>query len=222
MSELLYAAFGLIAGWLLKDYFPGYARKKGENLATKEDIEAITEKVESVKASVSLGAEREKQFIDKKQQLLLAYYDEITQFYYELLAVNFGDFPSDSGKSLYEYQVLFKKNVAEILKAYQRLVIFLPPNSQLLKLAESIAASATDSAKILKKNFGKVKVTAIKEQQAFAEAKEAERLEAVQAADEANHIYWSEMKPIVEAYRDSFNSFLIELNRFVIPTNEKA
>ncbi len=222
MPEVLYVVIGLLAGWMLKDYVPGYARKKGENLATKEDIEAITQKVESVKASVSLGAEREKQFIDKKQQLLLSFYDEITQFYYELLAVNFGDFPSDSGKSLYEYQVLFKKNVAEILKAYQRLVIFLAPDSQLLQLAESITASSTDAAKILKKNFGKVKHTAILEQQAFLEASEGEKIEAVRAADEANHIYWSEMKPVVEAYRESFDSFLKEMNHYVNPTNEKA
>lgn len=113
-------------------------------------------------------------------------------------------------------------NVAEILKAYQRLVIFLPPSSPLLKLAESKTISSTEAAKLLKKNFGKVKNTAIKEQQAFAETNDAERIEAVHAAYEANHIYWNEMKPIVEAYRESFQAFLSEMNHFVIPSNEKA
>lgn len=37
---------------LAKYYFPSYLRKKGENLATKEDIEEITQKVESVKAAL--------------------------------------------------------------------------------------------------------------------------------------------------------------------------
>lgn len=39
----------LIGGVIL--YFRSYLKKKGENLATKEDIEEITTKVESIKAS---------------------------------------------------------------------------------------------------------------------------------------------------------------------------
>ena len=33
----------------IKSYIPSYLTEKGKNLATKEDIEIITEKVESVK-----------------------------------------------------------------------------------------------------------------------------------------------------------------------------
>lgn len=43
---------GVIA-WLSRSFFPKYFEKKAENLATKEDIEEITKKVESVKADVS-------------------------------------------------------------------------------------------------------------------------------------------------------------------------
>ncbi len=42
----------LVIGWLIKFYVPAYLRKKGENLATKEDIEEITNKIESVRASI--------------------------------------------------------------------------------------------------------------------------------------------------------------------------
>jgi len=42
----------LVIGWLIKFYVPAYLRKKGENLATKEDIEGITSKIESVRASI--------------------------------------------------------------------------------------------------------------------------------------------------------------------------
>lgn len=37
---------------LAKNFFPAYFGKKGENLATKEDIEEITRKIESMKATV--------------------------------------------------------------------------------------------------------------------------------------------------------------------------
>ena len=42
----------LVVGWLLKSYFPSYFAEKGKNLATKEDIEEITRKIEQVKASL--------------------------------------------------------------------------------------------------------------------------------------------------------------------------
>lgn len=41
------------ASLLLKSFLPKYLEEKGKNLATKEDIEEITQKVESVKAEIS-------------------------------------------------------------------------------------------------------------------------------------------------------------------------
>jgi len=40
----------IIGGLLLRNYLPSYFQEKGKNLATKEDIREITDKVEAVKA----------------------------------------------------------------------------------------------------------------------------------------------------------------------------
>jgi len=57
---------GLVsASWFLKSYFPRYLEEKGKNLATKEDIEEITKKIESVKAEI----EKSKLIFQKKYQL---------------------------------------------------------------------------------------------------------------------------------------------------------
>ncbi len=48
----------LIVALLLKEYLPGYAREKGRNLATREDVAEITRKVESVKTDYSRELER--------------------------------------------------------------------------------------------------------------------------------------------------------------------
>jgi hypothetical protein len=42
----------LVGGWMIKNYLPSYFSEKGKNLATKEDIEEITRKVESVKSEI--------------------------------------------------------------------------------------------------------------------------------------------------------------------------
>ena len=47
----------LVIGFLLRDFFPSYTKEKGKNLATKEDIQAITEKIESVKVEYAKSLE---------------------------------------------------------------------------------------------------------------------------------------------------------------------
>ena len=41
---------GIVVFLLIKFFLPSYFSEKGKNLATKEDIETITEKVESVRS----------------------------------------------------------------------------------------------------------------------------------------------------------------------------
>lgn len=50
----------VVTGLMLKFYLPGYLGEKGKNLATKEDIEHITEKIESVKTQYALLVEATK------------------------------------------------------------------------------------------------------------------------------------------------------------------
>lgn len=203
-------------------YLGSYSKKKGENLATKEDIDEITKKIESVKAEIHLSKELEKQYLDKKLDLLIMFFDHISDFYYELLPVNFGDFPNDEGKSLHEYQVTFYKTVAEITKSYQRLVIFISPESQILHHAEQLTNAAISSRKIFKKQFGMIKNTNFYEFSAYKSG-EAKRIEsAVEQADIANSQYWDEMRPTVEVFKDYFQKFITNLNEYVKPDSKKA
>lgn len=48
-ENYIFAFGGLVLGLLFNNYLPKYFGKKGENLATKEDISEITTKIEAVK-----------------------------------------------------------------------------------------------------------------------------------------------------------------------------
>lgn len=48
-QQIIWIVVAFIVGLLLNNFLPEYFRKKGENLATKEDISDITSKIESVK-----------------------------------------------------------------------------------------------------------------------------------------------------------------------------
>ena len=81
---------GLAAAALfIKHYVPSYMTEKGKNLATKEDIEDITHKVESIKqmharrlelvrSSLAISAKRKERFHDKQATVLAATYQRLS------------------------------------------------------------------------------------------------------------------------------------------------
>jgi len=73
----------IIGGLLLHSYLPKYFQQKGENLATKEDIEEITEKVEAVKVEYARQLERYKDdmnLMDKRRELSARVVDLINRY----------------------------------------------------------------------------------------------------------------------------------------------
>lgn len=57
MTEFLLAAAGFALGFFIKNFAPGYLSKKGKNLATKQDIKEITQKIETVRHEYSKNLE---------------------------------------------------------------------------------------------------------------------------------------------------------------------
>lgn len=164
MSMLL---IGIIMGLFIKHFLPSYINKKGENLATKEDIEDITKKIESVKMSMELHKHEKINLFNQNQQVLLNFFDEVTSLLYESLSVNPGDFPYDNGQSLYEFQVSYYKSVSEVFKCYKRIQVFLPHKSKLTKLASNLTENIIKSRVIIRDHIPKIKIATIEEQRAL-------------------------------------------------------
>lgn len=68
--DIIYGFFGLLAGWIFKDLFGTYFKKKGENLATKEDIREITDRIESVKHDYVMLQKRHGFRYEKEYEIL--------------------------------------------------------------------------------------------------------------------------------------------------------
>ncbi len=79
--ELLNYLVGALVGGvfllLVQHFLPSYSKEKGKNLATKEDIEAITEKIESVKVDHAKQLELYKLKLWQEQQSHLWAREEI-------------------------------------------------------------------------------------------------------------------------------------------------
>ena len=220
--EILLWIVTVIAAWFIGRYFPSYMKKKAENLATKEDIGKITKEIETVRSSLEIVRDAHVALINERKEVLIKFYDQVTSFLYELLVVDFGDFPMDEGQSLFKYQNDFDKAIAEILKTYQRVVIYFPLNSKLLSKALTIANDALEARNALKKKFGAIKFTSVEEQISYANIVGQNKQiykEAVEAANEASKKYWSLMNPIAISFKDHYRSFLTELNEYLQGTD---
>lgn len=220
-------------GYIFKAYLPSYLRKKGENLATKEDIVEITDKIEQVrvqyiakleefKQTINSYYEMQKAFDKLQQDELLKFYDIATEFYYERLAINFGDFPADKGKSLFLYQESFQNNVLNLIKSYQRIVLYFDHENDLRMYAEGVLTYALQARTALKKNFGSVKIASIDEDAAHNLGDKAWYEKTVQLSNEANKKYWEAMKPILSSYQDALRLYLTTLNKFIRPSEEMS
>lgn len=71
MTVAIFLQFLMIVGLgllllVLRTILPSYLSEKGKNIATKEDIEEITRKVEGVRAEINLGVEASKLSLSKE------------------------------------------------------------------------------------------------------------------------------------------------------------
>jgi len=56
----------IVAGLLLRSYLPAYFSEKGKNLATKEDVQEITKKVESIRVQYAKRQHRHEKAIERE------------------------------------------------------------------------------------------------------------------------------------------------------------
>lgn len=68
--NFLVLAAVVIVGLLLKHYLPPYLTEKGKNLATKEDIEEITNKIERVRSQYASEIEKLKSELQNQSEVL--------------------------------------------------------------------------------------------------------------------------------------------------------
>ena len=209
-----------ILGFLIRGYFGSYMSEKGKNLATKEDIAQITAQIENVKASVQTLTQLKTDYEQQRRQWLLSFYDSSVEMLYEKFNVNFGDFPSDEGRSLFEFQRTFRVLAASMLKEYQRIVLYFENEDPVRINAESVLNAALEAESIVRKRFGHIKITFVEEAAAFKSG-ELQRIDvAVAKSNEASKVYWDEIRPIVATFRDALRQYLTFVNQFLRKDSE--
>jgi len=204
-----------ILGFLFRGYFGSYVSEKGKNLATKEDIAQITAQIENVKASIQTLAQLKTDYEQQRRHWLLSFYDSSIEMLYEKFSMNFGDLPFDNGHSLFEFQQSFRGIVTSMVKKYQRIVLYFEHEDSLRVNAEKVLTTVLEADSVFKKRFGQIKITLMEEANAFKSGDRQRIDETVAMSNDANKLYWDQMRPITENFHDALRQYLTVVNQFL-------
>ncbi len=207
---LLNAVVWIISFLFLRSYLASYFEKKGENRAVKEDTGEISSIDESARSAVAeIKAERD-EFFREQRASLLRFYDLSVEMYYERLAVNFGDFTMEEhGKPLVVFEKSFHETISNLMKSYQRIVIYFDDKATVRVTAEKLLLQILRARSVMKKHFGKVKLSFVDLSNNFDIGEPAFR--------KANLEYWDFMNPVMADLFEALREYLTALNEFLRP-----
>ena len=175
----------------------------------------ITSKIEGIKSALRFSRDVKTDYERERRSTLLAFHDSAIDLLYESLSANFGDYPVDGGKSLFRYQKTFTHTVSSILKTYQRLILYFPAASALLKHANEIADAAIECRKVAKGRLGPAKDALRKEDLAHRSQNHQHYKDAVALSNTVNAAYWGEMRPFADRLREAFRNYIANANVFL-------
>lgn len=219
--------------FVVRFLFSSYLMEKGKNIATKEDIQLITDKIESTKLIYTQKSEEFKAIIfqsfdlqrkynDKRTELLLDFYNHVADFYYDIIPVNFGDYPSNSeiDKNLFLYQEKFRTCVANILKSHQHLYVYFSKGEPILESSQWVVAMVMECQSIHKNLFSNVKMNLINEVKAFVSGKLIEG--SVNATNSSTQKYNEQMKPKIVGLSLAYTKFIEQMNESIKPQKPQS
>jgi hypothetical protein len=148
LTNIITALLLFLAGLWFKNYLPNYFNEKGKLLAQKEDIEDITEKIESVKKEFAHETELLKvdlqRFLNfqvshrsEERNAIINFYDKYNQWLYSLLEINFGAYNRGIVQELAEKRIFIEKFFAETNVAQAKLRL-LVKDKEIIKLSHQL------------------------------------------------------------------------------------
>jgi peptidoglycan hydrolase CwlO-like protein len=120
----------LIAIVLFMFFWQSYFSKKGENLATKEDIEDITKKVETIKNEIHSTVSRKNDFLNERKKVALSFFDNTCFFIdYSSKVIDILGNNSDNIALIQKQTEEVRSQGAKIVSSFLKLFIYFEENS---------------------------------------------------------------------------------------------
>ena len=142
----------------VNNYFPSYFKKKGENLATKEDIEGITKIVEGVKLGNSkdfeiikleLGivSKSQEAIFDDERKSIIDFFGAVTSFYESNMDIQTIPYDSEGINIIREEIRNHQLDYAKLQVAHSSVLLFCS-NDKLIELIKPVILSLLEFTKL--------------------------------------------------------------------------
>ncbi len=168
----------LLLIWFLQRAGTGYAERKGQNLATKQDIGEITDRIKSVESKHELSLEIQKNQLQRysdsalanlqlKNRALLEFFDDCIQLFGEKLRTNLGDLPAnDGGKAVFQHVADTKAMFRKVFVDYHRLLLFLRDDEKILQEGSKVITSVLELEEVYNKHITGIRIALNQETEA--------------------------------------------------------
>lgn len=206
-------------------YFKSYLTKKGENVATKEDVSNITHQIENVKHQFAIDLEsnrvllsknlqKNNLFLDERTKRILELYDAIMMFRMKNIAFNPWDHLSD------DWNQTFKELHEDTFKAYHDVnikfhicSIFLKNHPELFQSTHRVVEEVGRLFRVYKTCYITVKLAFLKEVKAMETPEDGESIKsAVMASNTIGDLYDEERD--LQKFNKAMENFIGELTEF--------
>ncbi|MGO9613971.1 MAG: hypothetical protein ACLPX5_13185 [Dissulfurispiraceae bacterium] len=220
---LLVLCFCIVGGGI---YLGQYLSDKAKNLASREDVAAITRQIEAAKIDYSRQIEEFKsdlhhqwdlhsEYGRDRKEALLRFFESCTSLLADKLNANPGDFPSDDGASLYRYQQVVGELFTRIYLDYLRLSLYFPGDSDLMTQAEMLTKYSFEARRDFESHFAMAKLALLEEWKAHASDDKAAYRNAVQRSNKASRSYNEALRPSIQGMNQHFLAYLAALNAYL-------
>ncbi len=138
--EYLYQIL-IIAIGLILIYLTSYVKKRADNIATKKDIEEITEKIETVKAKLQIDTKGAIDFKTDQRQALLEFYDAFVYWYDVVLDLANSNLDQDHLEEIKNYDNKIDDAYSKLIIKERRLDLYLSSDKELLQLTGDLIST---------------------------------------------------------------------------------
>lgn len=143
--EITIIAVGLILFFAIKNLLPSYFNEKGKNIATKEDVEEITTKIETIKQEVSTLHFQKNELLEKRKLALLEFYDLYIEFAESTVKnISFIDTFIYQPQKINERTNAIIEKKGEVDKAFWKLLIYELQDQKFIDQIKSIYLQQLD------------------------------------------------------------------------------
>lgn len=197
-------------------YLPGYLAKKGENLATKEDVAKITALTEEIRAKVA----NLEWFRQEEIKALLDFYDASSRFLLGPLNRNWRTYAMSAAPEAIVAQVQETDSAIQHVNLLLYRLMFYGADNLSLVAAGDLANSCIRAGEIFHRHLAPIATARKKVQRVFAstqadEVGREERANALMSMHQRISAMFEELTPEQEEAHISFGAFLQSVHRLL-------